>query len=69
MDMTGWNQDPTLTMYIDDNEWEIEMGRKIITTNNNPLNNGQCTHNKTYVSVRHVSGLKVVRCSLCNKVV
>ena len=64
MDMTGWNQDPTLTMYIDDNEWEIEMGRKMKTTNNK-----QCTHNKTYVSVRHVSGVKIVKCSLCNKVV
>ena len=24
-----------------------------------------CKHEKTYVAVRHVSGLKLVKCSIC----
>lgn len=27
----------------------------------------KCTHDKTYVAVRHVSGIKLVKCSNCGK--
>jgi hypothetical protein len=28
-----------------------------------------CKHEKTYVAVRHVSGIKLVKCSHCGKVI
>lgn len=29
----------------------------------------QCTHENTHVAVKHVSGLKLVKCSDCNQVI
>ena len=28
-----------------------------------------CKHEKTYVAVRHVSGIKLVKCCKCNSVI
>ena len=29
----------------------------------------ECNHIKTYISVRHVSGISIRKCSECNKIV
>ena len=29
----------------------------------------ECKHEKTYVAVRHISGISIVKCSSCNKVI
>jgi hypothetical protein len=29
----------------------------------------QCTHEKTHVAVKHIGGLKLVKCNDCNKVI
>ena len=33
------------------------------------MENIKCTHPETYVAVRHVSGIKIVKCKSCNKIV
>ena len=33
------------------------------------MNNTKCKHEKTYVAVRHVSGIKLVKCSGCGATV
>jgi transcription elongation factor Elf1 len=34
-----------------------------------PIEKPKCQHVKTYVAVRHVSGIQLVKCSECGQVV
>lgn len=36
---------------------------------NQPVKKPKCEHKKTYVAVRHVSGLRLVKCEKCGQVV